>query len=178
MVELVRQNFKENKKLYKKIEKNLRQNLDKTISISHVGSTAIPNMWGKNIIDILIGAKDNEEFNQIKSVLERLDFSGSEKSKDEIYQFFSSTENETKAGDVHIHLVINDTQRYSDFIILKNYLLNNKNEAKNYSDLKRNLIKNNVTDRKEYKSIKSKYVSDLLERARKNDLLSTKITIS
>lgn len=167
MVELVRQNFKENKKIYKSVEKDLRKRLEKSIPIDQVGSTAIPNMYGKNIMDILIGAKDSTEFEYIKEVLESMGFVGSEKSKDSIYQFFSSTEKETKSGDVHIHLVIKDTQRYSDFIILRDYLLKNKEEAKNYSALKRNLIKNKITDRKEYKSIKSKYVSDLLERARK-----------
>ena len=44
--------------------------------------------------------------------------------------FFSSTSKETLSGDIHIHLVIKNTQRYSDFIMLRNYLLNNKTEAK------------------------------------------------
>ena len=54
MVELVRQNFKTNKKIYNETKHNLRKKLDKSISIEHVGSTAIPNMYGKNIIDIPI----------------------------------------------------------------------------------------------------------------------------
>lgn len=165
MVDLVRQNLKFNKKIYKNIEKQLRKDLSKTISIEHVGSTAIPNMYGKNIIDILIGAKDNEEFKKIKIVLEKNNFIGSN-SKEDIYQFFASTSNETKSGDIHIHLVIKNTQRYLDFIILRDYLLNNKEEVKAYSNFKKSLIKDGIIDRKDYKVKKSLYVISLLERAR------------
>lgn len=168
MVDLVRQNLRENKKIYKKVEKQLRKDLTSDIEIEHVGSTAIPNMYGKNIIDMLIGAEDSEEFEKIKKVLEKNNFVGSEKSRDDIYQFFASTEDETGSGDVHIHLVIKNTQRFSDFLVLKNYLLNNKEEAKAYSNLKKKLINNGIFDRKEYKKQKSEYVSALLDRARKS----------
>lgn len=166
MVELEKQNFKENKKFYNKIEKELRKKLKIDISIEQVGSTAIPDMYGKNIIDILIGAKDNIEFEEIKNILESMNYVSSTKSKDEIYQFFSSTSKETVSGDIHIHLVIKNTRRYSDFIMLRNYLLNNKTESKKYSDFKRKLISDGVLERKEYKRIKSEYVTALLDRAR------------
>lgn len=166
MVSLVRQNYKENKKMYKKIENSLRNVLPNDVQIEQVGSTAIPNMYGKNIIDILIGAENRSEFEKISNILKDNNYIGSEKNKDDIYQFFASTANETKAGDVHIHLVIKNTQRFSDFIVLRNYLLTHKEEAKNYSDLKRKLIKNGITNRKEYKKEKSEYVTRLIEKAR------------
>ncbi len=153
--------------MYKSIEQKLRKILPKDVQIEHVGSTAIPNMYGKNIIDILIGAENKSEFENISNILENNNYISSEKSKTDIYQFFASTSNETESGDTHIHLVIKNTERFSDFIILRNYLLNNKAEAKNYSDLKRKLIKNGVTDRKKYKTEKSEYVSSLIDRARK-----------
>lgn len=169
MVELEKQNFKENKKFYNKIEKELRKKLRIDIPIEQVGSTAIPDMYGKNIMDILIGAKDNIEFEEIKNILESMNYVSSSKSKDEIYQFFSSTSKETVSGDIHIHLVIKNTQRYSDFIMLRNYLLNNRVEAKKYSDFKRKLISDGVLERKEYKRIKSEYVTALLDRARNDE---------
>ena len=94
-VVLVKQHYLENKKLYNAIESDLRENLNDSIPITHVGSTAIPDMYGKNIIDILIGAKDQKQFAEITKVLEEKGFIASKKSKDEIYQFFSSTADET-----------------------------------------------------------------------------------
>ena len=87
MIELKKQNYNKNKQLYKKIEKQLNLYLNENIPIAHVGSTAIKNMYGKNIIDILIGAKDNLEFENIKNVLENMNFIASKRSDDLIYQF-------------------------------------------------------------------------------------------
>ena len=53
MVELKIQNFSENKKSYFEIENKLQKILSSNTPINHVGSTAIPDMCGKNIIDVL-----------------------------------------------------------------------------------------------------------------------------
>ena len=166
MVELKIQNYEENCKQYSKLKKLLTKLLGGDISISHVGSTAIPDMVGKNIIDILIGASNIESFEKYSLILKNnCYFEG--KNTTQIYKFFASTENETKSGDVHIHLVMKSTERYDEFLILKNYLLNNKQERDNYSNFKKEILAK-TTDRKEYRQIKSEYVSNLLKRARQN----------
>lgn len=71
------------------------------------------------------------------------------------------------SGDIHIHLVIMDTERYSEFIILRDYLLHNDEEAKEYSNLKKKIIDEGITDRRVYKATKSPYVTELLGRAKK-----------
>ena len=70
------------------------------------------------------------------------------------------------SGDIHIHLVILGTERYSEFLILRDYLLQNEEEAVNYSNLKKDIIDKGITDRREYKAIKSPYVTELLVRAK------------
>lgn len=167
MVELVKQNFLKNKKLYQSIARKLSKIMDENVCIDHVGSTAIPNMFGKNIIDILIGAKDENQFKQITKKLVDAGYFASQNSKDNIYQFFASTEKESGAGDTHIHLVMLNTKRYEDFLVLKNYLLNNPSEALAYSNHKKQLIKKGITDRKEYRATKSDYVTSLIDRAKK-----------
>lgn len=158
--------MKVNKKIFKDVENKLRKNLEKSVPIDHVGSTAIPNMCGKNIIDIVIGAKDSNDFHKINEIVESEGFVASKKSKDEIYQFFSSIAGETGSGDVHIHVVVMNTDRYSEFLILRDYLLLNKSEAKAYSNFKKEILHLGNEDRREYKRVKSEYVSSLLERAK------------
>ena len=166
MVNLVVQNFLENKNLYNKIYEDLRKDLDESIPINHVGSTAIPDMVGKNIIDILVGAFDQKQFEEITKYLTQKGFIPSLKSRTDIYQFFASREGETSSGDVHIHLVRIGTERYDEFLILRDYLLNNKDEATAYSNLKNELIESGIVERKEYKNAKSEYVTKLIERAK------------
>ena len=168
MVELKIQNYQKNIKKYQKIKNKLEKISKNNIPIHHVGSTAIPDMCGKNIIDVLIGASNNLEFLQLKEKIIKLGFFASENSKSEIYQFFASKQGETGDGDIHIHLAIINTERYDEFLILKNYLLSHKDEANSYANHKKTLIRLGITDRKKYRETKSIYVSSLIERAKIN----------
>jgi GrpB-like predicted nucleotidyltransferase (UPF0157 family) len=168
MVELIIQDFEKNKETYKQISNNLKNVLGTSAHIDHVGSAAIPNMLGKNIIDILVGFKDKCEYEKFAEILYKNGYFGSTNSKTEVYQFFASSQNETKEGDVHIHLAMLGNERYNEFIILKNYLLSNKNEALAYSNYKNEILSSGITDRKQYRKIKSEYVTKLIKRAKNN----------
>ena len=166
MVELHRQNYNENKKIYNRIEIILKEKLGDNTPINHVGSTAIKNMWGKNIIDVLVGASSENEMEEFSKIIKDLGFFSGNNSSGMIYRFFANTKEETKSGDIHIHLAYINSDRYQDFLLLKNYLVQNSKETKDYSDFKRNLINNGNILREDYKNIKSKYVTDLIERAK------------
>lgn len=167
MVKLEAQDYKKNKKMYGIVEKQLRECLGGDVSIDHVGSTALPDMIGKNIIDILVGSKDKGHFEMLFKKIESLGYFPNTR-KSEIYQFFASSKGETKSGDVHIHLSIVGTERYEEFLILRDYLLSNKKEAQDYANYKKQIV-NNITDkRKEYKEIKGEYVTNLILRAKQN----------
>ena len=166
MVKLERQNYKKNKRVFEETRDKLLQVLGEDTKIDHVGSTAIKNMWGKNIIDILIGAKNKDDFEQMKIKIAGMGYYLSQNSCDEIYQFCASKMGETSSGDIHLHLVIVDTERYNDFLILRDYLRENKDEAKNYYQYKKKLLDQGVTDRKLYRKEKSEYVAKLIKRAR------------
>lgn len=168
MVKLEKQNYNENHNKFKEIKQKLEDKINKEIEITHVGSTSIPTIkYGKNIIDILIGGKDKKEFVEIAKILESINYIPSDKSKTEEYQFFASTNEETKSGDIHIHLALKDTNRYKEFILLKEYLLKNKKEAIAYSNFKQKLISTQTNNRAEYKKIKSEYVTKMIEKINK-----------
>ena len=166
MVKLINQDYLANKKRFSEVEKWLKQIVGDQVEIEHVGSTAIPDIKGKNIIDILIGAKNKEQFEKFAQALTSSGYFGSEKSKTDIYQFFASRQEETGVGDVHIHLVVVGTERHDEFLILRDFLLANENEAKQYSQHKDEILALGQIDRKTYREIKSKYVSALIQRAK------------
>lgn len=168
MVILEKQKKKVNDKLYEITLKKLRTLIEVNVPIDHVGSTALPRMYGKNIIDILIGAKNDEEMDTLSNKIIELGYFPGSKRTGYMYRFFASTDEETKAGDIHIHLAKVDSDRYKDFLILKNYLLKNKKEKTNYSNFKKNILKTGHNFREDYKEVKSEYVSKLLDRARED----------
>lgn len=166
MVKLINQDYLTNKKRYLDVEKWLKQIVGAQVEIEHVGSTAIPDIKGKNIVDILLGAKDKQHFEELAQLLSANGFFGSVRSKTDIYQFFASRQEETGDGDVHIHLVVVGTDRHDEFVILRDFLLANKNEAQQYSRHKEEILNLGEIDRKTYREIKSKYVSALIQRAK------------
>ncbi len=168
MVKLKKQNYAKNKKLYLLIQQKLQDIFGKNVCVEHVGSTAIPNMYGKNIIDVLLGVDSSVQLDEFAKVLEQNGYFGSQKSKTDIYQFFASSQSETGDGDVHIHLVVIGTDRYNEFVILRDYLLANPTKAQAYSDHKKQIINLISTDRAMYREIKSKYVSQLIYQAKQS----------
>lgn len=51
-----------NIKFFEKIKQEFLADLTATKTIEHVGSTAIKNMYGKNILDILVGVETSGDF--------------------------------------------------------------------------------------------------------------------
>lgn len=165
MVKLVKQNLSINKKIYNKKITEIKKKIGNKYIINHVGSTSIPYMYGKNIIDILIGVNTYEDLEKVTKELIGMGYCPGSSINDSKCRFFANTDEETKSGDIHIHVAIKDSDRYREFIILRDYLLNNKVERKNYSNFKKEILKKGNNDREDYKRIKSEYVDELLKRA-------------
>ena len=165
MVEIIKQNYHDNKGRFNIIKKELLKILDNQCIINHVGSTAIPRMSGKNIIDILIGVNNIQELENTSIILSQNGYYiGNSNTKR--YRFFANTKEETKSGDVHLHLAIINEKRYNDFLYLRDYLLDNSHICKEYEKVKKNILLKYGTNRKKYRKIKSNYVKELIIKAR------------
>ncbi len=165
MVILIKQNYHQNIIQYEHIKKELIKLIGKNYAINHVGSTAIPNMVGKNIIDILIGVNKPDELNVIQNILTNNGYYlGNNQKKN--YRFLASKTSETQSGDVHIHLAIIKQLRYQEFLILKDYLLENPFVASQYNNYKKEIVLKYGNERKKYRKIKGKYVKQLINDAK------------
>lgn len=133
--------------------------------IGHVGSTAIPDLDGKGIIDILIGFSSEVQIkNAVGRLLDNGYFSSRKKSLKNDYVFLASSEEDTTIGDFHLHLALIDSEKFNDFIKIRDYLLDNPNMAKEYGELKYNIAKNTKNNRDEYKKQKSIFVENILNK--------------
>ncbi len=165
MVELVSQNKKINNKLYNNAVRQIKKKIGNNYPINHVGSTALPNMYGKNIIDILIGVEDVGDLDKVTKELIDIGYCPGKNISNNVCRFFANTDEETKSGDIHIHVAIKSTERYKGFIILRDYLLENKKERQAYCAMKKKILNLGHNEREEYKRIKADYVTELLNRA-------------
>ncbi|MBQ1298463.1 GrpB family protein [Candidatus Saccharibacteria bacterium] len=147
-------------------KKRLEALLPSSVRIEHVGSTAV-GIGGKNIVDILIGVSDTKQMKEIRDILTKNGYYDGRNNHDDRI-FLASREEETGEGDFHVHICLVSGNTYKNFIILRNYLLDNPEKASEYFSKKQQFAKESNYDREKYKTLKSDYVSRLLTEAKRN----------
>ena len=137
--------------------------------IQHIGSTAIPNMRAKPIIDIMMGVKSLDEAGPIHHILEQLGY---------IYKpDMSSTERLffRKGNPVEFHLSIvqpDHTSFWERQILFRDFLINNPEYADEYEKIKIEAIKetpeselHDLSRSKFYSSKKGPFIEKILKLA-------------
>ena len=131
--------------------------------IHHIGSTAVPGLGGKGIIDIMIGLKSWKGVENIIKELHKLGFRHihpKEKGK-----IFLSKHRQPTPDNVHLHLVRKDSKQYQELLAFRNYLRKNNKEIAKFFQLKQQWSKNAQSDRSKYGDLKAKYVKKVLKNS-------------
>lgn len=137
------------------------------ISIEHIGSTSVPNLKAKPVIDILIEVP--ADFNKYEFI-EKLSESGylftpkPENPAPHMMFMKGYTENGFRGQAYHIHV------RYSgvwDEIYFRDYLLANPEIAKEYGELKVQSAMQYKNDREAYTNSKTEFIKRVTKIARK-----------
>lgn len=173
MVVIVRQNLIKNQRQFALVQQQLLELLGDDVVIEHVGSTAVPGLVGKNIIDILIGVRASSDVVMVSQRLARAGwFIG--KKCDAEYCFLASRQEETVAGDMHLHLVLVGSQRYRQFVEIRDFLRHNPDWCQRYNQVKTQLVRELRADRATYKQLKSQFVEQILAEITHNQQKSFK----
>ena len=124
-------------------------------AINHIGSTAIPEIWAKPIIDLLVEIPCDADWSAIKDTMECSGYicmSVSE-SRMSFNKGYTPNGYAEKVFHVHIHHVGDN-----DDIIFRDYLRNNPTIAHEYEALKLSLLPKYKHDRDGYTAAKSEFV--------------------
>ncbi|MFG1486540.1 GrpB family protein [Halobacteriovorax sp. RZ-1] len=134
-----------------------------SLKLHHCGSTAIPNIVAKPILDIVGEISSLEELDKKKDLLEKLgyEYKGEYGIEGRRYSVFYNFE-KTK-GFCHLHIFKSGSKELKDHIIFKDYLISNPSAALRYEELKKSLD----IPRSEYSNAKTEIISELLEEAYK-----------
>lgn len=137
------------------------------IDIQHVGSTAIPGIMSKPIIDIQIAV---DSLNAIKQIaidnLKTLDYVYWDENPDTQRMFF--VKGMPPHGDKrthHIHIVEPSSRHWVGKISFRDYLLLHPETAHEYEQLKIKLAQQYTYDREQYTEAKTTFVNDVLSKA-------------
>jgi GrpB-like predicted nucleotidyltransferase (UPF0157 family) len=134
--------------------------------IEHFGSTAVPGLAAKPIIDILVEvASLDETQKQIVPVLESEGYDYFWRTDtDPPYAWFIKRESEGKRTH-HIHMVEADSKLW-ERLYFRDYLREFHVEAKYYEELKQSLSEKYPNDRIAYTKGKAQFIESITERAK------------
>ncbi|OGZ73130.1 MAG: hypothetical protein A2908_01100 [Candidatus Staskawiczbacteria bacterium RIFCSPLOWO2_01_FULL_38_12b] len=154
-------------KLFEKEKKLLLKEFpDIILEIHHGGSTAIPNIPAKPIIDMFAEISSLKKV-KTRKILEDLQKLG--------YNFYSEdkknnrilyVKGDPKISTHHLHFVKKDSPELKKTLIFKEYLLKNPKVAKDYSGFKLMLAKKYPKDRRAYTTSKDKFIKSVIKKAK------------
>jgi GrpB-like predicted nucleotidyltransferase (UPF0157 family) len=129
------------------------------VDIEHIGSTSVPHLAAKPIIDIDIVYGKEIPFEEIKSSLEKLGYyhNGNQDIEDrEIFKRFPSTKKHTVLDLIRHHLYVcpAHSQELKRHLLLRDYLRNNNIEREEYEKIKYRIAEMANQNKKEYARLK------------------------
>jgi GrpB-like predicted nucleotidyltransferase (UPF0157 family) len=132
----------------------------------HIGSTAIPGMLAKPIIDILLAVDSLEHARAtLPSILERLGYAYWADNPNQDRLFFVKGLPPNGPRTFHVHVTTRDSVMW-DRVLFRDYLRRNRKEAERYEYLKEDLAERFSSDREAYSEGKSQYHASVVRKAR------------
>jgi GrpB-like predicted nucleotidyltransferase (UPF0157 family) len=131
--------------------------------IHHVGSTAVPGLEAKPIIDILAGVRDLEESRACFEPLADLNYVHAPYLAGKMHWYCKP---HPSRRTHHLHLIPVDSKRYRDELAFRNCLRENPQIAAEYLALKRDLARRFANDREAYTDAKADFVRRVLSQER------------
>jgi len=144
--------------------------------IEHFGSTAVPGLTAKPIVDLLVEVTDLEATKaRIVPILEAqgYDYIWRPTHGDDgppWYAWFIKRDPASGARTHHIHMVEAHFEHWNS-LLFRDYLISHPEVAREYETLKRQLAASHPNDRVAYTNGKRRFIEDVTLRARKSLIL-------
>ncbi len=133
---------------------------DWALAIEHVGSTAIPNMPSKPILDIAIGIRDFDQAFDTIPLMSELGYNFRGEVGVPRRHFFILGRPRTH----HVHMIEFDGSAWQKRIGFRDFLRENPVKAKEYADLKKSLAEQFPKDISSYSAGKTEFIDSILAR--------------
>lgn len=134
------------------------------VEIHHIGSTSIPNIYAKPVIDILIGVKCIKNVDKYNKEMEKLGYIAKGECGIAGRKFFlKGLYNRTD----HIHIFQTGNPEIKRHLNFRDYMIAHPKEAKHYEELKKELAIKFRYDSEGYCNGKNVFIKDIDNKAEK-----------
>jgi GrpB-like predicted nucleotidyltransferase (UPF0157 family) len=137
--------------------------------VGHVGSTAVPGLAAKPVIDLMASVTDPDLV--VVQAGERLAADGwcyvppDPDRGGPWRRFFVKPDASGQRREAHLHVIGSGHPRWAEQIAFRDALRRDDRLARSYEDLKRRLAAQHAADREAYTDAKAELVADALRRA-------------
>lgn len=134
------------------------------LEISHGGSTSVPGLSAKPIIDVFVAMRNLSDYQTVQEELEVLGYEYYGEDGVPGRHFFLKVQN--RRGTHHIQLMTYDSPHWENHLALREYYRAHPQIRDQYAALKRELAERYPDDRNAYNNGKKSFVNATLEKAR------------
>jgi len=150
---------------YAEHENKIREALGESIiNIEHIGSTSVPHLSAKPIIDILLVVKDSSKEDEYINKMESAGYQLRVREPD----FHEHRMFRTVDRDVHIHILSSGSTEIERYIVFRNRLRTNEFDRNSYEKLKLKLAKNQWGSMNEYAEAKTEIIEQIIASENEN----------
>jgi GrpB-like predicted nucleotidyltransferase (UPF0157 family) len=129
--------------------------------IQHVGSTAIPSMVAKPIIDIFVAVSNYEQGFALVVPIERLGYEYKGENSELRHYYYVKGKPEA----YHLSVVELDSYTWARRVAFRNYLIRHREAARRYAELKRRLAHQFAHDLRAYQDGKNDFIDQIVKQA-------------
>ena len=131
-------------------------------SIEHVGSTAVPGLCAKPVIDIMVGVASLADSAPAKDVLAHAGYQYAP-YKTDVMHWFCKPSHELRTH--HLHLIPFNSELWCQRLVFRDALRADHVLRSEYADLKQNLARTFEFDREAYTEAKTPFITRVLSES-------------
>ena len=137
---------------------------DRVLGYEHVGSTAVPGLPAKPILDLLVVVDDLEVTARLRPVLESMGYEHrpTDDVPDRLFFAKGAASNRTH----YLSVTARGSDCHREQVVLRDFLRDNPAALERYERHKRHLATSHADDRATYTTRKSTVIESLLEQAK------------
>ena len=131
------------------------------LAVEHIGSTAVPGLAAKPIVDVLLVVEDSSNEASYVPALEGAGYVLRVRERD----FHEHRMLRTAARDLHVHVFSPGSPEIDRYLLLRDHLRDNEEDRELYARTKRDLAKRDWPSMDHYAEAKTEVIEGIIARA-------------
>ena len=136
------------------------------VAVEHIGSTAVPSLGAKPVIDIMVAVRRLSDANKCVEPLRSIGYEYQPEHEDTMPErrFFRKGE-PPREQHYHLHMVEEGSEFWKQHLAFRDYLRTHPEKARQYHELKEKLASEYGSDREGYTKAKTQFIESVVNEA-------------